>query len=395
MSTAPLPEISGWDDADSGPSLSIRTGWRDEEWDGVLAGQTEATFFHSRRWARLIRSCFPQLTDRSLWFDGPEGPVLFPLFAWRRAGGLLTTLQSSFPFLYGGPVPSTDARGRDHLPRILRTLRPGLTSVRVSGNPFAALSAAVPVNQLGPDVRKAAEPGEPVAADSAHDTAREKRAGGHEPPAVTQETQAIGYQMHVETTHCLALPPTEAQYWEKGLTSAKRNDVRRLGKKGVVVEETRNGAEVEPVYRFYLASFKRWGGRPGVVYPLEFYQALLREGGDAIKLTVARHEGRLIGGTFSVRWNGIVHYLASYFDHESRALRPNVLIQVDSILGAIRNGFRYYDFLPSGGHSAVESFKESFGGLRTEYPVWERRGALHRILRRPPYRSGGAQASDD
>jgi len=77
-----------------------------------------------------------------------------------------------------------------------------------------------------------------------------------------------------------------------------------------------------------------------------------------------------------------VHYLAGYFDHHERALRPNVLLQVESILRAIRDGYRRYDFLPSGGHPTVETFKEGFGGVGAPFPLWERDGWAHRLLGR-------------
>ncbi len=359
--------------------LSVRTGWRDEEWDALLASKPEATFFHTRAWTRLLLGCFPALRDRSLWLESPEGPVLLPLHAWRRAGGLLTTVQSAFPFLYGGPVPARGQDGQERLPDLLSAVgavRDPLVSVRIASNPFSLPDPVV----VGTSGDRPVESASDRPAESASD--RPAEIAVDQPAESPGGRGAAGLKLRTDTTHRMVLPATEEEYWERGLTTAKRNDVRRLGKKGVTVEETREEAAIDTIYGFYVASFERWGGRPGMVYPHAFYRALLREGGDAVRLTVARHEGKLIGGTFTVRWNGTVHYLAGYFDHESRALRPNVLIQVESILRAIRDGFRRYDFLPSGGHEAVETFKESFGGIRTPYPVWERKGWAHRILRR-------------
>jgi hypothetical protein len=322
--------------------LGVREGWTDPEWDQFVAGIPAATFFHTRAWARLLVASFRSLRDQSIWFETTAGPCVLPLFAWRRGLGLLTTLHSSFPFLYGGPVHDGAADPEEILDAVLQRVgRPG-ASVRVYGNPLASRSS---------------------------DAARRPAAPG-------------GYTRHDEFTHLLALPPSEEAYWDGALTTAKRNDVRRLGKKGVAVEESRDPADADRVYGFYLDSFSRWGGRPGMVYPREFYRNLLHLGGDAVRLTVAKHEGKLLGGTFTVRWNGIVHYLAGYFDHASRALRPNVLIQVESILRAIQDRYRLYDFLPSGGHESVETFKEGFGGKRTPYPIFERTGPWHRLFGR-------------
>lgn len=319
--------------------LGIRRGWSDDEWDEFLASRAESTFFHTRAWARLILASFPAVRDESLWLETEVGPALLPLFAWRRAGGLITTLHSSFPFLYGGPISDHAELDEEWMAHILEWLGQPYASLRLCGNPLAA-----------------------------------PETDGGRPPR--------GFSRGVESTHLLGLPHTEEAYWDRVLTPSKRNDVRRLGKKGVVVEESRDPGLLDRVYGFYLESFHRWGGRPRMIYPRAFYQNLLRMGGSAVRMTIARLDGRLAGGTFTVRWNGTAHYLAGYFDPATRALRPNVLIQVESILRAIRDGYQIYDFLPSGGHPSVETFKESFGGRKTPFPLYQCAGWIHRWLRR-------------
>lgn len=319
----------------------------DAAWDEALLSHPEATLFHTRRWARLLRSVFPRLADRSFCFGPAADPTRVPAFAWRRLGGLLTTVHSSFPFLYGGPVPGHG--DRDAMPETLDRLAGAAASVRVTENPFGSRPSARP--------------------------------------------SPSGYEAHEDGTHVLPLPPTEETYWEETLSTAQRNDVRRLTKKGVSILETRDPAHVEAIYRLYRASFERWGGTPGFVYPPAFYRALVVELGDLCRTTVALHEGRVAGGTFTLLCNGRAHYLAGYFDPEARALRPNVLLQIDSIQHAIRRGCHEYDFLPSGGHASVAAFKEGLGGIRRPFTLFERRGTAHRLLDRvrPRGRSSGKE----
>jgi hypothetical protein len=308
------------------------SGLDEERCTQLLAGAPEATFFHTRTWARIVTAAFPALRDETRIVRTPAGEHLLPLFRWRRAGGLLTTWHSGFPFLYGGPVPGTPAAWRAALELLARH---GGSTVLI-GNPFG----------IGPD-----------------------------------ELPPLGpAPVGVETTHLLALPATVERYWSEVLTTRKRNDIRRLTRKGVAVEVTRSDEDVRAVYRLYVKRMATWRQRPGLVYPLDLYRRELDLGGEAVALYVARHAGRVVGGTFVCRWNGIWHYQAGYFDHDARALRPNVLVQERIIRDAIEARARIYDMLPSAGIASVEEFKESFGGRRTPFARWERPGRAHRLL---------------
>jgi len=313
---------------------------RDDEWDLHLEGFPEATFYHSRMWWRILDASFRGLTDESYWIEEEKRRAAVPIHCWNRLGGLLSTRHSSFPFLYGGPVPR-HINGRDLFGEPLARLSGGTRSFRILSNPFA--------------------PG-PVEC----------------PRGVLRRT---------DSTHILLLPSNYDDYWAKHLTTAKRNDVRRLTKKGVGIRTGGSLQEISSVYALYESSFQRWGARPSFVYPLGFYRALIQHGHEHIRLYLAEYEDRIIGGAFVVRWNGHVHYHAGYFDHSARSLRPNVLLQERIIRDAITDGYCDYDFLPSGGNPGVESFKESFGGVRTEIDRYEYSGPLHRLRDRFQRRS--------
>ncbi len=299
-----------------------------DEW---LAGFPEATFYHTRAWAAIVGEAFPGLRDES---RAVSGSSVLPLFGRRRAMGLVTTRQSSFPFLYGGPVPRF-AGGGDLLPVALRELRREGDAFELIANPFAPQECEAP----------------------------------------------SGIEVQQDWTHILRLPTEFHGYWDGVLETAQRNDVRRITKKGLTIRTGGSDEEILEIYRLYLASFERWGGRPAFVYPQALYTAMLRLGKDAVRLYVAEHEGRIAGGAFVVRWNRHVHYHAGYFDHEARSLRPNVLIQVRIVEDAIRDGYVDYDLLPSGGNAGVERFKESFGGVRTPIRRYRWLSPAHRLAR--------------
>jgi hypothetical protein len=303
------------------------------EYDALVTGAPEATFFHTRLWARIVTEAFPQLTDCSaiLRVEGVAHAV--PLFRWRRFALGPRTLHSGFPFLYGGPIPARPAAWSALL-ELLAATRAALT---VIGNPFAP------------------EPPPPCA--------------------------ARGLVAATEETHLLELPATIDAYWSDVLTPRKRNDIRRLTQKGVAIETTDAAADIDRVHELYRQRMASWAQRPGLVYPPELYRAMLRASEGAVRLYVARHAGRVIGGAYIVSWNGIAHYSAGYFDEEMRSLRPNILIQERVIRDAIAQRVRIYDMLPSAGLASVEAFKESMGGRRTPFARWERIGASQRLVR--------------
>lgn len=327
-------------------TVRVLDGWSDAEWDEEARRHPEATVFHTRAWARISSRSFSRLRDASVWLevDSPAGRSrhLLPLHEWRRARGLVTTAHSSFPHLYGGPVPSHGAGSAPVLPAVLAWLGARRGTTLLTGNPLAI-----------------ATHGAEIGAGS-----------------------AAGWEAGTLRTHFRSLPATAAEFWDGELRTQRRNDVRRLTKRGVTVEESRSPEDVRAFYQLYLASFARWGGRPAFLHPEALYQNLIQLGGPSVRFTVARFEGRVLGGTFTLRHGLAVHYFAGYFDAEAKALRPNVLLQVDSIARAIADGFRYYDFLPSGGNAAVEQFKEGFGGKALELPVWARRSRRHRLIAR-------------
>lgn len=316
-------------------------GGDDGRYAALLADRPEATFFHSRQWAAIVRAGFPALRDGSGVYRIGEKLYAVPLFHWKRLGGLLTTTHSSFPFLYGGPIPADPEASAALLAHLYS--RPG--SLVVEGNPFAG----------------------PWSADAA---------------AVQAEAQPAPYSVPPpaeEVTHLLRLPASPEAYWDGVLTTQKRNDIRRAMKKGVTIDLSNDPADVDLAYALYQQRMQTWTQRPGLIYPLSFYAALMSHGGDAVRLYLARAEGQVIGATFVCRWNGIVHYNAGYFDHEHRNLRPNIVIQERIIRDAITDGFRLYDMLPSAGLRNVEEFKESFGAVRTVFPRYTKIGRLHRL----------------
>ncbi len=356
--------MSGSRDSSAGAWHSVEIG-DDAAWDSFLAGHQEATIYHTRIWARIIRRAFPRVEDRSRWIETDEGRTALPLFAWKRLGGTGRRFNRASRFSMADPSRAASEAGISSRSSSGRR-RAGRSSLILVSNPFGPAPARE-------EIRGA--------------TASSRERSARELPR--------GVEVETDCTQILTLPTRFEEYWDHTLTTAKRNDVRRLAKKGVMLRCGGSDAEIAAVYGFYRSSFARWGGRPGFVYPEDLYRAMIDLGGENARLYLAEFEGRIIGGAFILRWNGRAHYHAGYFDHEASPLRPNVLLQERIIRDAITDGYTAYDFLPSGGNPGVEAFKESLGGVRVPIERHLFRPPVHRLLRilRGSPRGRGSPAS--
>ncbi|MEZ4648935.1 MAG: GNAT family N-acetyltransferase [Candidatus Eisenbacteria bacterium] len=396
-------------------SVRILEGWNDADWDAEVERQAEGTIFHTRLWARITTESFPELRDRSSWVevttDAGSSRHLLPLLEWRRGGGLVTTVHSSFPFIYGGPLPLRGAGGRIVLPEVLEHLETLRGAVQVTGNP---LMSAVRPARRGRDPRSraddarsrrrkadAARTGAVAAAARLEPTHRRDRGRWNRRernrtngrvrrrPAVGWGDELVARSAAWECAELLTHPPHlpgDSRAPSGTTASCPAPPERRASphQEGVSVGESRSAEDVSAVYRLAQEASlpERWGGTPTFLHPERFYQNLVALGDRYVRFSVARFEDAVIGGVFALRFGRAVHYFAGYMDADAKAQRPNVLLQVDSILQAIRDGFAFYDFLPSGGSEPVEQFKEGFGGVRYPVPVFTRRSLTHRLLAR-------------
>lgn len=373
-------------------SVRILTGWTDAEWNAEVARHREATFFHTRQWTRICLASFPRLRDRSLWLevttDAGSSRHQLALLERRRLGGLLAVVQSTYPHLYGGPLPAQGAGGRSVLPEILAFLGEGRGTLIITENPLAGRPFDIADRSGGGRGRPfpvpehpregSRSPGPPPPSGSAP---TEGAASGFSPKDLAG-LRAEGWETQSLRTHLRMLPATEDEFWSAELSGARRNDVRRMERKGVVITESREPADVARFHALYRGSFERWGRRPAIFHPAAYYQNLVSLGGEHVRLSLARHDGAVIGGALHVRFGRTTHYLAGYYDAGARTLRPNVLLQVAALGAAIHDGFAFYDFLPSGGNPNIERFKEGFGGVPTPVPVYVRPSTGHRLLTR-------------
>jgi hypothetical protein len=192
-----------------------------------------------------------------------------------------------------------------------------------------------------------------------------------------------GASAQPRSVHVLDLDGGFSRVWQQRFDKPARRSVRRAEKSGLVVERDTTGrltSTFYSVYREWLAekasesNVPRWlAGRvvTGRQEPLELFQAMATELGDACRQWVAWHAGEpvavnisFVHGEHALTWRG--------FSRKELAapVRANNLLQKLAIEDACEAGCRFYSMGQSGGVPSLERFKEGMGATPRPAPEY-------------------------
>jgi lipid II:glycine glycyltransferase (peptidoglycan interpeptide bridge formation enzyme) len=144
--------------------------------------------------------------------------------------------------------------------------------------------------------------------------------------------------------------------WTKGHSSAYKKGHRE----GIIVKLASDN-EWKEYFEIYLNTFLRWQKPPSNPYNWELFDLIRELDKRQCKLWLAFYKEKIIAGCLCFYHNNHVVYwhgasLKDYFD-----FRPVHVLQYYIIKDAVDNGYKWYDFNPSGGHEGVAKFKKGFG----------------------------------
>jgi Acetyltransferase (GNAT) domain len=173
-------------------------------------------------------------------------------------------------------------------------------------------------------------------------------------------TNEISWLGGHDNTQVLELSPGfEAIFrrWSKGHRSAVKTGL----KAGITAEPASSAEDWRSYFEFYLDSLARWGGTATNRYDWKLFEILLTKHSPSIRLWLARYEGRPISGALCFYHNRHVAYWHAATSQEAfRKLNASHVLQYFIIKDACQAGYRYYDFMPSGGVEGVMHFKSGF-----------------------------------
>ncbi len=282
-------------------------------WDRVCAHCPYATFFHTRAWAETISAVFRNLRVATRAYVFSDGTVaILPLMRYRAGlGGLWHGYESMFPGVYGGVITEGEL-APERVSQIYRSLwGPRTAWIRLIGNPYAPWGI----------------------------------------PETLRPT--------VLFTQALRLSGEFREVW-RGFSRGNRSNIRKAMRSGLQVDLAEHPNEYEQYYWIYQDALRRWGERATSRYPFDLFLALCRLGPQRVRLWLVRKSGVVIGGILVFYHQGHAVYWHGAFAEAFFPYRPSNLVHAEAIRDACERGFQWYDFNPSGGHTGVVRFKQSF-----------------------------------
>jgi len=281
------------------------------EWDRFVAGQAEATFFHSIQWRDVINDGLGHRPHYLIARQGGGVVGILPLAEVRSRlfGHRLVSIPGC---VYGGVVASSrDASAAlvDQAYRLTRDLGVGSLEMR---NRFAFADAGCERDGASWQTKEL------------YVTFRKTISGDDE-------------------ENLRAIPRKQRAMVRKGIAT------------GLEAELTR---DVSRFYKVYAESVRNLGTP---VFPLRYFNALTTCFGDSVEMAVVRHRGRDLAAVMSFYFRDeVLPYYAGSIP-AARSLKANDFMYWDLMSRAARRGIRVFDYGRSKVGTGSYSFKKNWG----------------------------------
>jgi len=286
------------------------------EWLDFLEGCESATFFHTPYWYSVWKAYAGYEYEARIYeFQGGK-QILLPLAWWRIKRGLLKRMVSSPAGTYGGWVAKQTV-AREEAAAILKSLKKEFSQIDIRLNWLA-----------GP-----------------------------------QEGLVCRLMREVEDfTQVIDLRGNSIDDIVSKWTINHRRSLKKAGSQRMIIRLASSEEDWKKYFEVYQDSLSRWGEKVSNNYSYHLFQLLQGVFEKYSKLWLCLLEGKIISGCLvfyfnhhSVYWHGAT--LSGFF-----YLRPVHLLTHHIIEDAMKSGYWWYDFNPSGGHEGVVKFKKGFGG---------------------------------
>ena len=278
-----------------------------EWWDFVERCPT-ATFFHTPDWYRVWKEYLGWKMEARYFSFKSGNTAMLPLNSSKRWKGLMKQYTSGPMGTYGGIITNAPLSEQE------------ITTLKNYLNRFYSLQ--IRMNPLNTIMQEA---------------------------WVTKRdfTQIISLSKGWETIF---------KQWTKGHSSAAKKGIRE----GVQIRVA-DHKDWKTYYNIYQKSRERWGASASNNYNWKLFALIRQIDKNKCKLWLAFINEKIISGCLCFYYNQHVVYWHGGSLDEYFHLKPVHVLQHHIIKEAIQEGFKWYDFNPSGGHEGVVRFKKGFG----------------------------------
>ncbi len=302
----------------------------------------------------------PQIINEKAWNEyvvGKEGGSFFHLFLWEKV------IEQSFRF-QPHYISSKDQKGKicGVLPLFL--IKSRLTGKRLVSLPFSYICG--PLADSKDTMESLIEGGLKI---------HEKTKSGYMEIKASREEEDlknIGFQeSKYYKTYILQLTNPE-ENWRNLHKSSTQRSINKAKKEGVKILFSEEEKGLEEFYRLNLGTCRFHGIPPQPYKFLKNIGDILGKKGLA-KLVLAKYQKKSVAGAIFFLFKDKVHYIYGASDQRYLFCRPNHLLLWETMLWAMKNGFRLFDLgRVSQDNVGLAEFKKRWGAKQKDlyYYYW-------------------------
>lgn len=146
--------------------------------------------------------------------------------------------------------------------------------------------------------------------------------------------------------------------WKKVLNKNVKNKVRKAWKNEISIDIGTSTQHIHEFYNIYCIHM-RYLGTP--VYPHNFFLNMLNAFPDSIKIILAKHKTKAIGGKIVITFKDTLYFIAQYSLRQYNEFHTNNLLYWSAIEYASQHGFKFCDMGRSNVDSGPYNFKKQWG----------------------------------
>jgi len=304
-----------------------------DEWEEIVLNSDNASFFLSPSWAKILEKTWDYRTATRLYHLNDKS-ILIPMMEADRHG--FKTL-SSMPgnFEHGGFFSESEITN-DDLKSILNDILGGrnlILHINLSSGPELA-------------------------------------------PKISVEWKV---KDEFESTNILELENKDYEDIWKNYKQSTRRAVRKALKSGLEIREGTSLDDFKAFHDIYtMEAEQKWDLKTPKI-PFKLCKNLYKYGSDHVKLTLAIKDDEVIGGLIDLWYSKTVYNFMSAFLPEYGTFNPVSLLFNESIKHASQEGYKSYNFGPSGSLKNLIRYKQGFGAETVEiyrYKVYSNLGKM-------------------